>query len=68
MKDAFEVRHPIFRPMWRRVLVVAVLSAWTLYEVSQGNWGWAALFGGAILYLAWAFFWAFDKGPAGGEE
>lgn len=47
----FDLRHPFFNPLWRRVLTVAVALGWAVVELVGGNPGWAALF-------AAAGFWA----------
>jgi len=62
-KNWLEVRTEFFRPMWRRVVAVALVGAWTLVEISGGSIFWTILFGASTLYLAWAFFIAFDDRP-----
>jgi hypothetical protein len=64
----FEVRTEFFRPAWRRVLAVVLVVGWALIELGLGNPTWAAVFGAAGLYLSWAFFLAFEKGPAGKDD
>ncbi|CTQ48036.1 hypothetical protein [Jannaschia donghaensis] len=59
-----DVQVPMFVPLWRRVLAVVVFAGWTVMEVVNGAWGWAALFGGSAAYLAHQFFIAWE-GPAG---
>ena len=68
MMKGFEVRVPFFRPLWRRVLVTGLTLAWAAIELAGGNPGWAAIFGAAGAYLFWAFFIAFDEGPAGEDD
>lgn len=63
-----EVRTEFFRPKWRRVLMVVLVLGWAIAELVLGNPIWAGVVGAAWLYLLWAFFYAFDKGPAGKEE
>lgn len=65
-KSPFDVRHPLFRPLWRRVVFVAAILSWTVYEAANANYVWAAVFGAAGLYLLWAFFLVFD--PADYED
>jgi hypothetical protein len=59
-----DVQHPFFKPLWRRIAVVAVCLGWAAVEYSSGAVFWAVLFGGIGLYCAYAFFLAFDPdGP-----
>ncbi len=64
----YEVRTTFFRPLWRRVIVVVAVAIWTVVEVTNQAWFWAGLFAAAGLYLSWAFFLAFEDGPAGKED
>lgn len=66
MKNLFEVRHPIFRPLWRRALITAGCLLWAILELWNGSPGWAALFGACGVYLFWQFFVKFV--PAEYEE
>lgn len=63
----YEVRTAAFRPLWRRVAVVALVLLWIAIEVAHGTLFWAAGFGCIAAYLIWAFFIAFEDGPAGQE-
>jgi hypothetical protein len=56
--------HPFFRPLWRRVAVVAVCLGWSIFEFATGAsmWGTIALaFAG---YAIWQFFYLY-KEPSG---
>lgn len=66
MKNAFEVRHPIFLPFWRRALVVGCVGAWTVFELIFGSVFWAIFVGACAVYLLRAFFINFD--PAEFQE
>lgn len=68
MIKGFEVRHAVFRPLWRRIALVGFTWVWAGFELFLGNPGWAFLFAAIAVYLAWAFFLAFEKGPAGRED
>lgn len=48
--------HPFFRPLWVRVLTVALPLAWAGFEASSGAYAWAVMFGAAGLYALWALF------------
>ncbi len=57
----FDVRHPFFRPLWRRIAVTAVCLGWALFELSGANVFWAILFGGIGGLCVWEFFIVYDE-------
>ncbi len=59
-KSTFEVRHPMFRPLWIRALITLAVLGWTGVELVGGNFLWAAVFGAAGAYLVYAWFIIFD--------
>lgn len=59
-KSLFEVRHPFFRPFWRRALATAVILGWAVFEWVNGAQIWALVFGAAGVYLFYRFFLRFD--------
>ncbi len=60
MKNAFDVRHPFFRPLWRRAVLTIFTLGWAVFELSHGATVWAALFGACGVYLFLQFFVHFD--------
>lgn len=68
MSRFFEVRSPFFIPVWRRVLVVALIVGWALLELWRGEPLWALLFGAAGAWCAWQFFVTFDDRPGKDQE
>ncbi len=60
MNRLFDFDHPFFRPLWIRLLVVALCLGWAAFEFASGSPGWALLFGGVGLLAAYRFFVAFD--------
>lgn len=58
--NALELRHPVLRPLWRRVVFVALLAGWTLLEVLAGNPVWALLVGGIGAYAVYVLFFDFS--------
>ena len=53
-----------FRPMWRRVLVTAVLVAWFCYEtLFSHEQMWIAITGIGVVYCVWNFFLRYPKDP-----
>jgi hypothetical protein len=65
-KQLIDVRHPFFRPVWRRVLITAFLVGWTVFEVGWGSMFWAMLFGALGVFCFYEFFVAYD--PANYED
>jgi len=76
----FDLHHPFFIPLWRRVLTVAVAASWTLIELLSGASGWALLAAAMTAWAIWGLFIAWDPefetspdpgtsyGPLGPEE
>jgi hypothetical protein len=62
----FDVRHPFFNPLWRRVLCVAILLGWAAMEFSGGSPFWGILFAAAGIYCASQFFLGYQ--PVEPEE
>jgi hypothetical protein len=49
--------HPFYRPLWRRIAIVAVVAAWAGFEVlvsGDGFWTMLSLF--FLGYAVWMFF------------
>lgn len=56
LKSQFDLNHPFFAPLWRRVVLVAALAAWTAVEVASNAPFWAILFGAATAWCIYGFF------------
>ena len=56
----FDVRSPVFEPVWRRVVAVALTLGWALFELANGALVWAGIFGAAGLWCGWQFFVAWQ--------
>jgi hypothetical protein len=64
MKDS---EHPFFRPLWRRVAIVAVCLAWAVVEFATGAPFWGTIALGFAGYAVWQFFYLYkpaDEGKA----
>jgi hypothetical protein len=55
--------HPMFRPMWVRILVVALCLGWAAFEFVGGSPFWGMLFGALGAYAGHAFFIARRETP-----
>jgi hypothetical protein len=52
-----EQNHPFYRPLWRRILIVAVCAAWFALEAAQSGSGlWTVIAAGALAYAVWFLF------------
>ena len=56
----FDVRHPFFRPLWRRAVVTGFCLGWALFELSNDSMFWAILFGASGVHLFIQFFVKFE--------
>jgi hypothetical protein len=65
MKDA---EHPFFRPLWRRVAIVAFCAVWAGWEYSNGESMWATIAGGIAVYGAWVFLLTYKAPPETSAE
>jgi len=57
-------QHPAYRPLWARILIVAVCFGWALVEITTGDPFWAVLSGGAGVYAAYMLFWTYKPQSA----
>lgn len=63
-----DVQHPFFKPLWRRVAIVASCLAWAIFEFATGTPFWGVLFGATGVYCGWQLFVVFDPKPDQEEE
>lgn len=66
MKKFIDGAHPFFRPLWRRIAVVAVCLGWAGFEFVSGSPFWGILFGALGCWAAYEFF-AVRHGGGEGE-
>lgn len=59
-------QHPFFRPLWRRLAVIAVCVVWSAIEFAVGTPFWGTLLAGMAVYAVWTFLISYkpaDKAP-----
>lgn len=56
-----ESDRKFFKPLWRRVVIVAFCSAWAAWEWFNGAAFWGMLVTGIALYALWAFIITFNE-------
>lgn len=54
--DPLGLRHPFFRPLWRRCVTVAFCLGWAALEFATANLFWGILFGAIGAAAVWQFF------------
>ena len=59
MKQKFiDPAHPFYKPLWRRIVIVAVCASWFVMEaVVLKEPLWALLSGAMGAYAAWVLLW-----------
>lgn len=60
-RESFNLKHPSLKPLWIRVLAVALCGGWAIAEIFVGSLYWSALFGVAAAYMAYVFFISPDR-------
>lgn len=61
-----ENKHPFYKPLWRRVVIVLTIVAWLGFEIYQSNSGlWMAIAAGILAYAVYTFFIAWPKDEEG---
>ncbi|MBB4566119.1 hypothetical protein [Rhizobium leucaenae] len=55
--------HPVYKPLWVRVLIVAVCLGWAIVEALGPQPFWAVLAGGLGVYAAWMLLFSFNPQP-----
>ncbi|AVA22438.1 hypothetical protein ACXHXG_10065 [Rhizobium sp. LEGMi198b] len=59
--------HPAYKPLWVRVLIVAVCFGWAIVEALGPQPFWAVLAGGLGVYAAWMLLFSFNPQPPKAE-
>ena len=60
MKKFLDTSHPWLRPLWVRVLLVALCFGWAVLEFATMSPFWGVIFLALGAYAAWGFFVAFE--------
>jgi hypothetical protein len=63
-----DVKHPFFKPIWRRGLVTAICFTWAAVEFAIGSPMFGVLSGALGLWCIYALFWRFDPADFGDGE
>lgn len=58
-----EQSHPFYRPLWRRVVIVAVCALWLGFEfLYSGSGFWQVIAAAVLAYAVWFFFISYKPG------
>ncbi|QQM30920.1 hypothetical protein JET14_01650 [Martelella lutilitoris] len=60
-RESFNLKHPSLKPLWVRILAVALCGGWAVAEIFIGSPFWSILFGAAAAYMAYVFFISPDR-------
>ena len=52
----YDFSHPVFDPLWRRLLVSGFLLGWAVFEFTSGGIFWGLLFAAFGAWSVWSFF------------
>lgn len=55
--------HPFYRPLLRRVLIVAFCSGWTIVELVAQQMFWVMISGAVAVYAAWVLLIKWKPAP-----
>lgn len=55
--------HPFFDPLWRRIVLVAAIVAWSLTEFYFQSYTWGMLVGAFAAYGAWTYLVSYVPSP-----
>jgi len=61
-----EQGHPFYKPLWRRVVITAVVLFWFVFELITGGIGiWSFMAFAMLVYAVYLFFLTWPKDEAG---
>lgn len=55
--------HPFLRPLWRRIVLVAICVGWSIVEFASAQPFWGMLAAGMAAYGAWLYLWTYPRPP-----
>jgi hypothetical protein len=59
----YEQASPFYKPLWRRIVITAVVAIWLAVEVYYNNGLWIAIACAMLGYAIWTFFLSWPKTP-----
>ena len=59
----FEQNSPFYKPLWRRIVIIAIVALWVAFEIYQGSGFWLVIAVAMFCYALWVFFLSWPKTP-----
>jgi len=63
-----DTNHPMYRPLWVRLLIVGVCAGWAVLEFVNNEPFWMTVVGGIALYSAYVLLLTFKPSDPKPEE
>lgn len=60
-RQMFDLKHPSLKPLWVRILLIAVCLGWATVELTLGSHAWAAVSAAIGVFMAYTFFFSADR-------
>lgn len=58
-----EQNSPFYKPLWRRIVITAIVALWVAFEIYQGSGFWLVIAVAMLCYALWIFFLSWPKTP-----
>ena len=58
-----EQDSPFYKPLWRRIVITAIVALWVAFEIYQGGGFWLVIAVAMLCYALWIFFLSWPKTP-----
>lgn len=58
-----DTNHSFFRPLWRRLAIIAFCAAWSVFEFANGETTWGTMAAAMTVYGVWSFLIAYKPAP-----
>ncbi|MCJ8519502.1 divalent metal cation (Fe/Co/Zn/Cd) transporter [Pseudorhizobium tarimense] len=58
-----DIDHPMYKPLWARLLIVGVCVAWAGFEFYSGEPFWGMIVGAMGIYAGYKLFYEFGRKP-----
>jgi len=63
-----DTNHPMYRPLWVRLLIVGVCAGWAVLEFVNNEPFWMTVVGGIALYAAYVLLFTFKPAEPKPDE